>query len=154
DGVLKMLCAGDSVTARAAQALKKQTQPPKPYTEASLLSAMENAGRFIEDEALREKLKDSGLGTPATRAATIERLIEVGYVTRRQKCLDATEKGVRIIDMVPVELKSPETTGKWERALSRIAKGEAGEARFMESIVNYVKYIVGYATNPETRGCQ
>ncbi|MCL2708846.1 MAG: DNA topoisomerase 3, partial [Defluviitaleaceae bacterium] len=121
DGVLKMLCAGDSVTARAAQALKKQTQPPKPYTEASLLSAMENAGRFIEDEALREKLKDSGLGTPATRAATIERLIEVGYVTRRQKNLDATEKGVRIIDMVPVELKSPETTGKWERALSRIA---------------------------------
>jgi DNA topoisomerase-3 len=122
--------------------LSKKTTPPKPYTEATLLSAMENAGRFVEDEELKEQLKDGGLGTPATRAAIIERLIKVGYVSRRGKALLPTQKGINLIEIVPKELKSPETTGKWERALGNIAKGTMEPDRFMGSIVRYVQYIV------------
>jgi DNA topoisomerase-3 len=148
DQSLPPLTKGETVTTVKAEALKKQTQPPKPHTEATLLSAMEHAGRVIEDEALREEMKDSGLGTPATRAAIIERLIAVGYVERKQKSLIPTEKGIRLIDAVPAELRSPETTGKWERGLSRISRGEMDPARFMESIVRYVHYLVESAVKP------
>jgi DNA topoisomerase-3 len=136
---------GQPAVAAAAEVIKKKTQPPKPYTEAALLSAMENAGRFVKDEALREELKQGGLGTPATRAAIIERLLEVGYVKRQKKALIPTEKGIRLIKAVPEELKSPETTGKWERALGNIAKGTMSPERFMGSIIRYVNYIVSEA---------
>ena len=129
----------------AAEVLAKKTQPPRQYTEATLLSAMENAGRFVEDEALKEEMKGSGLGTPATRASIIERLIAVGYIERKRKSLTPTEKGIRLIETVPYELRSPETTGKWERGLSRIARGEMSDARFMDSIKKYVAYIVDCA---------
>lgn len=76
---------------------------------------MENAGRFVEDEDLKEQLKDSGLGTPATRAAIIEKLIKTGYIVRKAKNLVPTEKGIKLIEIVPKEMKTPETTGKWER---------------------------------------
>jgi len=122
--------------------LHKKTKPPSPYTEATLLSAMENAGRFVEDEQLREQLKDGGLGTPATRAGIIERLIAVGYVTRKGKSLIPTDKGLKLIQIVPEELKSPETTGKWEKALNLIYKGSMQSERFMGSIIRYVNYIV------------
>jgi DNA topoisomerase-3 len=144
---LPPLAKGETVDTVKADAVKKQTQPPKPHTEATLLSAMEHAGRELTDEALKETLKDSGLGTPATRAAIIERLIAVGYVERKQKSLIPTEKGIRLIDVVPRELRSPETTGKWERGLSRIARGEMESSRFMESITRYVYYLVGSAVN-------
>ncbi len=120
----------------------KKTKPPKPYNEAGLLSAMENAGRFVEDEALKEQLKESGLGTPATRAAIIERLIQVGYIERKGKSLIPTEKGLKLIEVVPVELKSPETTGKWEKGLASVAKGKMDTEKFMGSIKRYVNYIV------------
>jgi DNA topoisomerase-3 len=139
---LPPLNSGDRVRVLSAQVLTKKTQPPKPYTEATLLSAMENAGRFADDEALKEKLKESGLGTPATRASIIERLITVGYVERKAKVLQATDKGMKLIAIVPGELRSPETTGKWERGLSLIAKGGMDSARFMESIRRYVGFII------------
>jgi DNA topoisomerase-3 len=139
---LPLLTEGEPVRVQNAETLAKKTQPPKAYTEATLLSAMENAGRFVDDEALREKLKESGLGTPSTRAAVIERLITVGYTERRKKDLIPTEKGMRLIEMVPPELRSPETTGKWERGLARIAQGGMDGKKFMESIERFVRYIV------------
>ncbi|MDD2502447.1 MAG: DNA topoisomerase III [Clostridia bacterium] len=133
---------GQTVTAENAKLVSKKTQPPKPYTEATLLSAMENAGRFVEDEELKEQLKNGGLGTPATRAAIIERLLQVAYISRKGKTLIPTEKGRSLIEVVPEELKSPETTGKWEKALGSIARGTMKPERFMGSIVRYVDYIV------------
>ena len=129
----------------------KQTQPPKRYTEAALLSAMEHAGKFVEDEELREQLKESGIGTPATRASIIERLIEVGYVVREGKNLIPTEKGKNLIAIVPEELSSPEMTGKWERALNRIAKGKMDEKKFMEGIERFTAFLVkdAYERNPK-----
>ncbi|MDW7674539.1 MAG: DNA topoisomerase 3 [Bacillota bacterium] len=125
--------------------LEKETKSPSPYTEASLLSAMEHAGRFVEDEELKEQLKEGGLGTPATRAAIIERLIKVGYVTRNKKALLPTEKGISLINVIPAELKSAEMTGKWEKGLAAIAKNSLPAERFMESIKHYVEYIVNEA---------
>ncbi|NLM13115.1 MAG: DNA topoisomerase III [Epulopiscium sp.] len=146
---LPVLNKGDSATVFDVKTEKKKTSPPKPYTEASLLSAMENAGRLIEDEALREQLKDSGLGTPATRAAIIERLIQVGYVARKGKALYPTEKGIKLIEIVPEALKSPETTGKWEKGLSSIVKNKMDPQKFMESIVRYVNFIVEASTKSD-----
>lgn len=129
---LPSLQEGEVRTIRSMELLRKKTKPPAPYTESSLLSAMENAGRFVEDEALREQMKDSGLGTPATRAAIIERLLTVGYLTRKGKTLLPTEKGRKLIEVVPQEMRSPQTTGKWEKGLSSIAKGKMTEERFMQ----------------------
>lgn len=126
---------------------KKKTAPPKPYDEASLLSAMENAGRFVEDDEIKEQLKDSGLGTPATRAGIIERLLSVGYITRNKKNLVPTEKGKKLIEVVPKELKSPETTGKWEKGLARIAEGKMETDKFMASIIRYINFLVDFSKN-------
>lgn len=142
DQQLPSLQEGQPAQVLAVKSNRKKTQPPKPYTEAGLLSAMENAGRFVEDEALREQLKENGLGTPATRAAIIERLLKVGYIRRQGKNLLPTEKGERLMEVVPPELKSPETTGKWERGLSAIAGGRMTDEVFMASIRRYVQYLV------------
>ncbi len=140
--ILPNVNINDEIPLNDINVLKKKTTPPKPYTEATLLSAMENAGRFIEDEDLKEQLKESGLGTPATRAAIIERLLQVGYIQRKGKAINPTEKGMKLIEIVPQELKSPETTGKWEKGLMSISKGSMKDDRFMGSIVKYVNYIV------------
>ena len=142
---LPPLIKGEPVTVKGTEVLHKKTQPPKPHTEATLLSAMEHAGRHIEDEALKEALKSSGLGTPATRAAIIEKLISSGYIVRVKKNLTPTEKGIKLIEIVPPEMRQPETTGKWERALTKISRGEMDEVRFMESIRRYVVYLVKQA---------
>ncbi len=139
---LPALSEGDTRRCSRAQAREEKTKPPKEHTDATLLSEMEHAGRQIEDEALREQMRDCALGTPATRAAIIERLIEVGYVRRSGKSLIATEKGVRLIDAVPPEIASPETTGRWERALSQIARGQGGETRFREGIARLAAFLV------------
>lgn len=140
--VLPDVAEGNQFEAKGAKVSVKKTKPPQLYNEASLLSAMENAGRFVEDESLKEQLKESGLGTPATRAAIIERLIKVGYIVRKGKSLIPTEKGIKLIEIVPKELKSPETTGKWEKGLTSIAKGKMDTDKFMGSIKRYVNYIV------------
>lgn len=136
---------GDMTEVQSVKCSKKKTKPPQPYNDSSLLGAMENAGRFVEDEELKEQLKESGIGTPATRAAIIERLITVGYVRRKGKSLVPTEKGIKLIAVVPPELSSPETTGRWERGLSMIAKGSMEPDRFMGSIKRYVCYLVEHS---------
>ena len=141
-GNLPPLRKGQAATATDCRILKKQTTPPKPYTEATLLSAMENAGRFVEDEELKEQLKESSFGTPATRAGIIERLLKVGYIQRQGKTLRPTEKGKTLIRMVPKSLRSPETTGRWERGLSKINRGELQPEIFMETIQRFVAHLV------------
>lgn len=141
-GNLPPLRKGQAVAVTDCRILKKQTTPPKPYTEATLLSAMENAGRFVEDEELKEQLKESSFGTPATRAGIIERLLKVGYIQRQGKTLRPTEKGKTLIRMVPKSLRSPETTGKWERGLSKINRGELKPEIFMETIQKFVAHLV------------
>lgn len=137
---------GDERVCRDAKVAQDQTKPPKEYNDASILLDMEHAGRQIEDEELREQMKDCALGTPATRAAIIERLISVGYVSRKGKNLTATEKGVHLIEAVPQEIASPETTGRWERALAEIARGSDGEQRFREGIARLAAFLVQNAS--------
>ena len=143
---LPALAVGDERRCENAQVVRDQTKPPKEYNDASILLDMEHAGRQIEDEEIREQMKDCALGTPATRAAIIERLIDVGYVQRSGKMLVATEKGVHLIEAVPPEIASPETTGRWERALAEIARGSDGEARFRQGIARLAAFLVQNAS--------
>lgn len=128
------LVEGQEVTLQMASILDKQTQPPKKFAEADLLSAMENAGRKVEDEELREAMKGKGLGTPATRAAIIEKLIQVGYIVRQKKTLGPTEKGKLLIDLVEQRLKDPELTAEWEKKLMDIEQGRYHSSQFMAEI--------------------
>ena len=155
---LPKLAVGDGRRVQRATVKKCQTKPPAPHTDASILNLMENAGRDIEDETLREQMKSSGLGTPATRAATIERLIEVGYARRKGKTIVSTEKGRQLIAVVPEQIASAVTTGKWEKFLSDMA-GQRDEdaraaksARFMDGIRRFSVFLVEAAKNgPEVR---
>ncbi len=139
---------GETRVVEGVSVKQQKTKPPAPHTDASLLSMMEHAGRLIEDEEIRERMKGSGLGTPATRAAVIERLIEVGYVARRGKALLSTDKGKGLIAVAPEEIASPETTGRWEKALYDIAAQKDGAeterltVRFMEGIRRYGAFLV------------
>jgi len=133
---------GDTSLVKNADIEKKQTKPPDRYNEALLLSSMENAGKFIDDEELREQLKASGIGTPATRASIIERIIAVGYIQRQGKNLISTEKGRKLIKVASDELASPELTGKWEKALDKIAKNQLDPKKFMDGIVRFTTFIV------------
>lgn len=131
----------------SAAAIEKETKPPKPYTEGTLLKAMESAGKSIEDEELRHAMKQTGLGTPATRAATIERLKQVGYITPAGKRLDITTKGCTAIELIRgagVELlASPEMTGRWEQRLHQISRGEASDEQFIAKVKQFAEMIVG-----------
>ncbi len=147
---LPPLSAGDAFTVEKTTTKKESTKPPAPHTDASLLSAMEHAGKELEDEQLREQMKGSGLGTPATRAAIIERLIQVGYASRRGRAISATEKGVALIDIAPPEIASPETTGKWELALEQIAHNERDTERFMQGIRKLSEFLINYAKETKT----
>ncbi|MBR6443349.1 MAG: DNA topoisomerase III [Clostridia bacterium] len=142
---LPPLQEGDTRTVRETRIREDKTKPPAPHTDASLLAAMETAGKELDDEELVRQMKGSGIGTPATRAAIIERLIKVGYVQRRGKTLQATDKGVMLIDIVPQELSSPEMTGRWELALHDITDGKQDPGRFMEGIVRMSSFLVDYA---------
>ena len=115
---------GESGTCEKAEVLEKQTKPPPRYSEASLLKDMETAGKQIEDEELRDAMKEAGLGTPATRAETIEKLIRVGYIERLGKQLRATSKGRQAIALLGDHaLTSAQLTGSWEKRLSDIERG-------------------------------
>jgi DNA topoisomerase-3 len=123
--------------------LAKETKPPRRYSDASLLGAMETAGKLVDDEELREAMKDSGIGTPATRAAIIERLIDVGYVERDGRALVATEKGLNVIRLLGEHpLTSPDLTGSWEQRLGQIERGEDSRERFMRDIAGFAKETV------------
>ena len=121
---------------------KGKTAPPSSYTEATLLSAMEDAGKFIDDEELRESIKQGGLGTPATRAEIIEKLVYNHYLERHGKHLLPTSKARQLIKLVPQQLRSPELTARWELRLSNIAKGQESEQKFMEDIRSNARELV------------
>jgi DNA topoisomerase-3 len=122
------------------EVLDRQTRPPPRHTEATLLGAMESAGREIEDEALRAAMRDTGLGTPATRAATIETLLKRKFIAREGKLVVATPTGIALIERLPVPtLASPELTGAWEARLARISRGQEARAAFMADIARYVR---------------
>lgn len=150
---LPILKAGDERRVEKVSVKSCKTKPPAPHTDASILNLMENAGRDIENEALREQMKSSGLGTPATRAAVIERLIQVGYARRRGKTVISTEKGRQLIDVVPEQISSAVTTGKWEKALSAMASyrdeatRNAKSERFMQGIHRFSWFLVEAAKN-------
>jgi DNA topoisomerase-3 len=120
-----------------------ETSPPKHFTENTLLGAMETAGKLVEDEELREALKEKGLGTPATRAAIIETLLKRGYIKREKKNLLATDLGRYLIALVrDRDLKSPELTGQWEAKLRKIEAGELLPEQFMQAIADFTRKIV------------
>ena len=142
---------GQKYPVKGISCKKSETKPPAAYTDDTLLKAMEDAGKTIDDEELREKMKDSGLGTPATRAAIINRIVTVGYVERKGKNLISTEKGRKFIAIAPVEMTSAVTTGKWERALAKMATFNdpavlsEKQTKFMDSIRRYSTFLVSYA---------
>ena len=124
------------------------TTPPKPFTEATLLSAMEHAGQEEYDEDTEKK----GLGTPATRAGTIEGLFKHGYIERKGKKILATEKGIDLINAVPDEVKSPKLTAEWETQLQQIERGKYSADKFMDDITNFVKDICSKFGSEDTSG--
>ena len=134
-----------------AEPIKKTTRPPPRLTDATLLTAMESAGRQLDDKELADAMKETGLGTPATRAEIIENLIKRGYLIRQGKTLTVTDKGMVLIEAVHPQVKSPAMTGEWEARLRRIERGEETLPPFIESIENYVREVVGAVfTHPPT----
>ncbi len=123
--------------------LKKKTRPPKRLTEATLLTAMETAGKTLDEKELSDAMKETGLGTPATRAAIIEVLFKRQYMVRNGKSLEATDKGIRLIEVVHPEVKSPIMTGQWEAYLHRIQRKTAQLEPFLKGIEEYVTKVVG-----------
>jgi DNA topoisomerase-3 len=137
------LVQGQPQEVRDVRAVSKQTRPPKRFTEATLLTAMETAGKTLDDRELSEVMKDSGLGTPATRAEIIETLLRREYIVRMGKTLEATDKGIRLIEIVHPHVKSPAMTGQWEAQLQRIQRGQGELGAFMKEIEEYVREVVG-----------
>ena len=122
---------------------QKETQPPKPYTEATLLRAMESAGRTVEDEELRDALKENGIGRPSTRAEIIKTLYKRGYIRLVRMSLEATPTGVELIGLIKEELlKSAELTGRWEKKLRQIERHEYSAPQFIAELKQMVADIV------------
>jgi DNA topoisomerase-3 len=141
--------ANETVTTITIEVKATQTKPPPRFTEATLLSAMEGAGKLVEDEELREAMREKGLGTPATRAQIIEGLIYEKYVLRQTRELQPTAKAFSLITLlrglrIP-ELSSPELTGDWEFKLLSMARGQMKRADFMQEIANMTREIVAKA---------
>jgi DNA topoisomerase III len=134
---------GQAIKCASAEVEAKETKPPPRYTEATLLSAMETAGKLIDDEELREAMKESGLGTPATRAETIETLIRREYIERGGKDLMPTPKGLQVITMLEEHpLTSPELTGSWEKRLTDIEHGDEDRSKFIGDIAEFTRATV------------
>ncbi len=122
---------------------KKQTQPPKPYTEGTLLRAMESAGKTVDDEELREAMKENGIGRPSTRAAIIETLFKRRYIYRERKNILPSQAGIDLIATINEELlKSAKLTGLWENKLRRIERGDFSAAEFISELKALIKDIV------------
>ncbi|MCQ2327989.1 MAG: DNA topoisomerase 3 [Paludibacteraceae bacterium] len=125
------------------QLQEKTTQPPKPYTEATLLRAMETAGKTVEDEELRDAMKENGIGRPSTRAAIIEKLYQRKYIEKKGKSLHATEVGINLIKtIISPLLKSAELTGLWEKKLREIEKGEYTAQQFLDELKQMTQEVV------------
>lgn len=125
------------------QLVEKQTTPPKYYTEATLLRAMETAGKFVEDEQLRDALKENGIGRPSTRSAIIEKLFDRNYIVRDKKNIKATQTGISLIDTIHTPLlKSAELTGQWEHKLRQIERGEKDATAFLDELKELTSQVV------------
>lgn len=142
NAMLPPMAEGNKFTVIKVTAEEKKTQPPKSYTEDTLLSAMETAGKNISDDELKEAMKDSGLGTPATRAGIIENIIKTGYISREGKKLLPTETAYTFIDLVTEKIKQPELTAEWEKQLSEIQRGEITDSTFMNQITGFIRSFV------------
>lgn len=139
EGVLPPFVVGESGP-HEPSLLKKQTQPPKLYTEGTLLRAMESAGKTVDDEELREAMKENGIGRPSTRASIIETLFKRHYIYRDKKNIKASQAGIDLIATINEELlKSAKLTGLWENKLRRIERGEFSAAEF----INELKKLIG-----------
>jgi DNA topoisomerase-3 len=141
---LPPIAEGQVFSNTAASVTEQFTKPPKQYTEDTLLSAMENAGK---DETANDAER-TGLGTPATRAAIIEKLVSCGFITRKGRQLVPTADGISLIRIIPPALKSPMLTSEWENALARIAKGEIKPDLFMRGIEKMVRGLIAQNTAP------
>ncbi len=139
---LPPLKQGQELTVDQLEVKQRETRPPRPYTDATLLSAMKNAGREIDDDDLARAMKGSGLGTPATRAEMIEKLVRIGYVERQRKQLRATEKGQGLIALVAESLRSPEMTAHWEQQLKEVEDGQRPDDEFYQGIVAFLTDLV------------
>jgi len=124
------------------EAKNKKTKPPKRFTEGTLLTAMQTAGQTLDEKELSDAMKETGLGTPATRAGIIETLLKRDYMVRSGKTLEATEKGIHLIEVVHPEVKTPAMTGQWESYLKKIHEGEAKLDPFISGIDEYVSDVV------------
>ena len=141
---LPKLEQGESARVEEVASEAKETKPPRRYSDGSLLRAMETAGKLVDDEELREAMKDSGIGTPATRAAIIDRLLQVGYIERDGRALVVTEKGLNVIRLLGEHpLTSPGLTGDWEHRLANIETGQDSREKFMGDIVKFTESTVG-----------
>lgn len=133
---------GDTVTVNSSSLTTGQTKPKPLHTEASLLAAMETCGKDIEDDEMRQAIKDCGIGTPATRAAIIETLFARGYVVRAEKSLVPTEKGLALYYVVKeMQIADVVMTGEWEQALAKIERGEMDDRDFRRGIEEYTNLI-------------
>lgn len=142
DKVLPPFTVGESGE-HSPELVQKSTQPPKPYTEGTLLRAMETAGRQVDDEELREAMKENGIGRPSTRSAIIETLFRRGYIKRTRKAIIATDAGCALIDTIKDDLiKSPKLTGLWENKLRRIELGQYSAGAFMTELKELVRQVV------------
>jgi DNA topoisomerase III len=143
---LVAVAAGESARVDAMEIKESETKPPARFNEATLLSAMEGAGKMVDDEELREAMREKGLGTPATRAATIDGLVYEGYIERKGRDLIATAKGISLITLlrnVKAEtLTKPEMTGEWEFKLRQMEKGQLSRVDFMGQIRGLTREIV------------
>ncbi len=156
DSVLPVFDKGESGT-HSPRLAKKTSQPPKYYTEGTLLKAMETAGSTVDDEELRESLKANGIGRPSTRAAIIEILYKRGYIKKERKSLRATQAGIDLIGMVKEELlKSAKLTGIWEGRLRDIERGSYSAAEFIarqKEMISEIVHSVMSDTSARTIGC-
>lgn len=140
--VLPEVKAGEEYPVKALTSEEKETLPPKRYTEATLLSAMETCGKKMDDLELKEAMKDKGLGTPATRAGIIESVIKSKYIERQKKNLVPTEKAFKFISICTDVIKKPELTGKWEYQLALIQKGELNKDTFLNEIKVFLESFI------------
>src|SRR4029434_6007562 len=137
---------GEMVRTETAEAKALTTRPPARYSEATLLGAMEGAGKFVEDDELREAMQEKGLGTPATRAAIIEGLINEKYMMREGRELIPTAKAFQLMTLLRglgvEELSRPELTGDWEYKLAQMEHGQLARGEFMHEIAEMTRHIV------------
>jgi DNA topoisomerase-3 len=139
---LPSLSKGDLVKKHAAELKERKTTPPKPYDDSTLLSAMKNAGQDIDDDDLAVYMKQKGLGTPATRAAIIERLLQTGYIERNKKSLVPTDKGKALIEQVHANLRDVKLTAMWEQALADMQDGKLQLDSFENEIGAFVRGLL------------